>query len=212
MTETIIYLLILLFSVVLHEMAHGYMALYRGDTTAKYMGRLTLNPLKHMDPIGTVLLPLFTFFASGFIFGWAKPVPYNPYNLKNPRLDEVLIALAGPATNFFLAVVAALLYRVVGNFGVELSALSFLGEQGVQTLVALLYGTTLLNVGLTLFNLIPIPPLDGSKLLFALIPEDKQHIRGAIEQYSLILFVFFILFLSSVISIPTFYITHVLLG
>ena len=101
--DIIFIIFILLYSIILHEISHGYVAYQLGDPTAKYEGRLTLNPISHIDPIGTILLPTLTFFTAGFVFGWAKPVPYNPYNLKNPEKDSIYIALAGPLTNILLA-------------------------------------------------------------------------------------------------------------
>lgn len=148
---------VLVFSVVLHEAAHGYMANYLGDPTARLLGRLTLNPLKHIDPMGSVFLPLILkLTGSPILIGYAKPVPYNPYNLRG-RFGEALVAFAGPGTNILLALVFGLAIRFFG------SALS-------PALVTAFAVIVFLNMLLALFNLIPIPPLDGSKILSELLP------------------------------------------
>jgi Zn-dependent protease len=164
-------ILILIYSIILHEISHGFVAYRLGDPTAKYEGRLTLNPVSHIDPVGTVLLPLITFLSSGFIFGWAKPVPYNPYNLKDPVKGSIYIALAGPLTNIILALIFAFLYK---NFGSDV----FLDSLRI-------------NLILAFFNLLPIPPLDGSKLLLTKIPlEFYQYL----ELYGFVLLILFIYF------------------
>lgn len=174
-------LIILLFSVVVHEVSHGLAALKLGDDTAEKMGRLTLNPIKHLDPIGSVFLPLMlVLLHSGFIFGWAKPVPYNPLNLKMPRRDSALLALAGPAANFSLALVFGLLMRIGAHFALWLPFVSFLGII-VQV-----------NLILGIFNLLPIPPLDGSKILFYFLPSPK--LERFLYQYSFIILLVFIMF------------------
>ncbi len=168
--ELILIFLILLYSIILHEISHGYVAYKLGDPTAKYEGRLTLNPISHIDFIGTILLPAITFLTSGFIFGWAKPVPYNPFNLKNPSRDSVLIALAGPLTNILLMTIFLFFYKIFPN-------------------EVFLFGIRI-NLILALFNLLPIPPLDGSKILLFKIPIENYLF---LEMYG-ILFIF--LFLS----------------
>lgn len=166
-------------SVVMHEVSHGYAARFYGDQTAEYEGRLTLNPLKHLDPIGSVLVPLLMFFAGGPIFGWAKPVPYNPANLKEGRWPEAFVALAGPLTNMGIAVLFSILLKLPG-----------LSQPFVNLTLVAVY----INVLLALFNLIPIPPLDGSRLLFALFPEKIYRFRGFFDRYGLILVILFVLF------------------
>lgn len=148
---------LIIFSIILHEIAHGYVAYWLGDPTAKYAGRMTLNPLPHIDPVGSVLIPGIGFMLGGFILGWAKPVPVNPYNLKFGKWGEGLVGFAGPATNMIIAFVALLLIRFAGGA---------MSETGNEILIAVAYS----NVGLALLNMLPIPPLDGSKVLAAFLP------------------------------------------
>ncbi len=157
--ETIIIIVVLILSIVLHEVAHGYAANWLGDPTARLAGRLTLNPVSHIDPLGSVIVPAMLYLSSsGFMFGWAKPVPYNPYNLSNQRWGEAIVAFAGPATNFILAIIFALLIRSAGMLGLSASFLELAGY------------IVFINVLLGCFNLIPFPPLDGSKVLEAFLP------------------------------------------
>jgi len=187
--EYIFLIVILLFSVIIHEVAHGAAANHFGDPTAKYAGRLTLNPLKHLDPVGSVLLPLLLIIAgSPFLIGWAKPVPVNPYNLHNPKKDMAKIAAAGPAINFSVAIIFGLLiqfFSVPEKFLIIFSIIIFL------------------NILLGVFNLLPVPPLDGSKILFAFLPPELEYIQVWMEQFSLFLF-FGFLFLIILGIIPIF--------
>lgn len=183
---TIIPIAILILSVIIHEVSHGFMADYLGDPTARLQGRLTLNPLKHIDPIGSIVVPLLTSLA-GFTFGWAKPVPYNPYNLKNKRSGEFLIALAGPASNLAVALVFGLIIRFT--------------QQGIMTpFIQICASIVVINTVLAVFNLIPIPPLDGSKLVFALLPNQYGRTRALLETYSPILILVAVFFLWQLIS------------
>jgi Zn-dependent protease len=152
----IFYFGILIFSIILHEVAHGYAADKLGDPTARYAGRLTLNPMPHIDMLGSIIVPLISVLApGGFLFGWAKPVPYNPYNLmRAPRWGEFIVAAAGPGTNFALALFFAALTRSIGD----------------PTFATICFIGVLVNLWLGVLNLIPIPPLDGSKVLSALLP------------------------------------------
>ncbi len=172
---------ILIMSVVVHEVSHGYAANILGDPTAKYAGRLTLNPLKHLDFFGSFLVPMITYLAGGFIFGWAKPVPYNPYNLKNKKWGPAIVGLAGPASNFLVAAVFGLLIR----YG---TVYAFLPAPFVQISVMIVF----INIILGVFNLIPIHPLDGSKLLFALMPYKWRHVQEFIERWGFFILIFFI--------------------
>jgi len=151
-------IVIVILSIIFHEVAHGYAADLLGDPTARYAGRLTLNPIPHIDPVGSVLLPgILALTSSPFLIGWAKPVPYNQYNLRNQRWGEALVAFAGPLTNIALALIAGLLLRF---FAVSMSPLM----AGVLVMAG--YS----NLFLAILNLVPIPPLDGSKILVALLP------------------------------------------
>jgi Zn-dependent protease len=185
---------VLIMSVVVHEVSHGYAASFLGDQTARLSGRLTLNPLKHLDPIGSVIFPLISYLIGGFIFGWAKPVLYNPYNLRNQRWGELIVSIAGPISNLILALI----------FG---SMLRFAGTEGLLSpdLTTILAVIVQINIVLAVFNLVPIPPLDGSKVLLSLLPfHSSQKVRNFMETYGMILVIFFILFiwrfLSPVIS------------
>lgn len=171
-------------SVMVHEVSHGYMAYYFGDPTAKIAGRLTLNPFKHLDFIGSFIVPAIAYLLSGFIFGWAKPVPYNPYNLRNAKVAEPMVALAGPVSNFLVAIVFGLLIRFSGELGIMSE--TFLRAAGLIVLINILLGV---------FNLIPIPPLDGSKVLFGILSYKLMYIRNFLEKNYLWLIFFFIFFL-----------------
>ena len=180
--------IILIISVVIHEVSHGYMALYLGDTTAQYAGRLTLNPLKHLDPVGSVIVPIITGLL-GVSFGWAKPVPFNPNNLRDRRWGEALVAAAGPLSNMVLALVFAFVARQAGFFETLVSA-SF--AQSVFAISALI---VIINITLVIFNLVPIAPLDGSKIFFAFIPQRFYEVREFLERHQLIMVVIFVFFL-----------------
>jgi len=184
-------IVILIMSIVIHEVSHGYAALALGDPTAKYQGRLTLNPISHLDPIGSFLIPLIGYFAGGFIIGWAKPVPFNPYNLRNQKWGEAIVAMAGPLSNISLAVIFGLLIRLASGYGLMNQA--FLSLAGFVVMI---------NITLAIFNLVPIPPLDGSKILFAILPYKWQSIRESFEKFGLILVFIFIFFLWQLMS-PT---------
>ncbi len=185
---------ILLFSVVIHEVAHGYTALMLGDHTAEHEGRLTLNPIPHIDPFGSIILPAIGFMFGGIIFGWARPVPYNPYNLRNQKWGPAIVGSAGPAANMSLALVFGLLLRFFPDFAGLLPV-------GFALNFAMIAGTiTLTNLGLACFNLIPIPPLDGSKVLVALLPYRWRWVENMLEQYGIILLIMFIFFFSGLLS------------
>jgi Zn-dependent protease len=170
-------LIILFFSVMLHEIAHGYTAYRFGDPTARLAGRLTLNPLKHIDPLGTIVVPLLLYVSGArFLLGWAKPVPINEYNFHNPKTQTALCAASGPLTNFTLAALCSFLLR---NFGLPV----FFQELLAQTII--------INVALACFNLIPFPPLDGSRIFAAFLPGQLQQQYYKIEPYgTALLFVF----------------------
>lgn len=188
--QFIFQIVILIFSVVVHEVSHGYTALMLGDRTAQYAGRLTLNPLKHLDPFGSVILPTLFYFLGGFIFGWAKPVPYNPYNLRNQKFGPALVGAAGPLANIFLALVFGTLLRFSSNFANEISGTFLFNFITIASTI------TLLNLVLAFFNLVPIPPLDGSKVLFAVLPYRWRNLEIFFEQYGFFLLLIFIFFFS----------------
>jgi len=198
--EFVFVVIILIMSVVIHEVSHGYAALALGDPTAKYQGRLTLNPISHLDPIGSFLVPLLGYFAGGFIIGWAKPVPFNPYNLRNQKWGEAIVAVAGPLANIALAVIFGLIIRFAGPTFMSSAFLSLAAY------------VVIINITLAIFNLMPIPPLDGSKVLFAFLPYRWQSIRGYFERYGLIVLLFFVFFLWQVMSPVINYLFALLIG
>lgn len=177
----IVSIIILIMSVVVHELSHGYTAELLGDPTPRLQGRLTLNPLKHLELFGSFIVPLITSMA-GFTFGWAKPIEWNPYNVKNKRWGELIIAIAGPLSNLFIAIVFGFVIRLFWN---SLSA-SFI--QISSYVIAI-------NIVLAIFNLIPLPPLDGSKVLFSILPPKMIRIREILERYSIFFFLIVIFFL-----------------
>ena len=181
--SALLIVVIVILSVVVHEVAHGYAALWLGDSTAQYSGRLSLNPLKHMDLMGSFIIPLLLSF-SGVIFGWAKPVPYNPYNLKNRRWGELLVAIAGPVSNFILAIIFAMFIRLTAVDVAGITSLTYVALLIVQV-----------NLVLAIFNLIPIPPLDGSKILFSIMPNQYGKIRMTLERFGFIFILVFVFFL-----------------
>jgi Zn-dependent protease len=184
-------IIILIFSVIIHEVCHGLMALSFGDKTAEYEGRLTLNPIKHIDYIGSIFLPLFLFIiGSPFMIGWAKPVPYNPYNLRNRKIAEPLVAFAGPLSNITIALIFGLLIRTL------------LPANLISAQLAMIFGyVALINISLAIFNLIPIPPLDGSKILFSFLPIRSRFIFSDIAaRYGFIAIIALMFYLPNIIS------------
>ncbi len=186
--EYIFLIIILIFSVVIHEVSHGAMAYYLGDPTAKYAGRLTLNPLKHLDPVGSVILPIFLIAMArltggGIIFGWAKPVPINPYNFRDQKYGELKVSLAGPGANLTIAVFFGLLLRFL--------PLSF----SFSGLVLMFSYIVYINLLLAIFNLLPIPPLDGSHILFTFLPPSMLKTKIFLQQFGFIILLFIIFFL-----------------
>ncbi|OGK21062.1 hypothetical protein A2866_01890 [Candidatus Roizmanbacteria bacterium RIFCSPHIGHO2_01_FULL_39_8] len=173
-----IFIFILIYSIILHEVAHGLVADYLGDPTARLMKRLTLNPFPHIDPIGSILLPLLLIVTgSNFLFGWAKPVPFDPFNLKNPRRDSALISLAGPATNLFIALVGSILMRLL--IFIELPVLSTIGMLILPVVI-------IINISLAVFNLLPIAPLDGFKIVGGILSEHRAKEWYELERYGFI--------------------------
>lgn len=178
-------LAIFVISVMAHEVAHGYVAYLCGDPTAKLAGRLTFNPLAHIDPIRTVILPLVIWYSTGFIFGGAKPVPVNPLNFRNPKRDGILVSLAGVATNLLIAVVLAVLVRTL--LVAQVFATTSVGTQALE------YGV-MINLLLAFFNLLPVPPLDGSHVLAALLPPRAAAAYQSLRETGFILLMILIMF------------------
>lgn len=161
--EQIIIIIALILSIVIHEMAHGYAANALGDPTARLQGRLSGNPFVHIDPLGSVIIPALLFFGNaGILFGWAKPVPYNPYNLSNQKWGEAMVAAAGPAVNILLAVIFSVIIRSADMFNLSSSFVEFS------------WYIVYINILLAMFNMLPIPPLDGSKILLSILPLSLQ--------------------------------------
>jgi Zn-dependent protease len=188
--EQIVIIVALIISIILHEMAHGYAANALGDPTARLQGRLSGNPLVHIDLLGSIIIPAFLFLTNaGILFGWAKPVPYNPYNLKNQRWGEALVAAAGPATNLILALIFSVILRSADALGLSTAF------QQVSWYVVYI------NILLALFNMLPIPPLDGSKILTAILPYGLQQqyraLTAWVERYGLFaMFAFIFIFIT----------------
>ena len=193
-----------IFAITMHEVAHGWVANKFGDPTAKLYGRLTLNPLAHIDPFGTIILPLLTYIFAGFVIGSAKPVPVNFNNLRNPKRDMIWVGAAGPGINLVMAL----------GCGILLQALIILTINGLSRyrLISIILQPVMLmliegikwNVVLAIFNLIPIPPLDGSRILFGLLPHSQAEALGRLEPYGLLI-IAFVVFLN-----PLGFMSHVI--
>lgn len=186
----------LIFAITLHEVAHGFVASLLGDKTAKLSGRLTINPVKHIDPIGTILIPFVMLLVSNFIFGWAKPVPVDPRNLRNPRRDMALVALAGPVSNLLMA----LFWGLIARLGI-LADQSGSSWSGVPLVYMGGAGITI-NVVLAVLNFIPLPPLDGGKILEAVLPRRAAYSVSLVEPYGFYILILLMMtgILSSIMS------------
>ncbi len=173
-----------LFAITLHEAAHGYVARHFGDMTAYQQGRISLNPLRHIDPVGTVLFPLLTLWLGGILFGWARPVPVNFGALRRPKQDMLWVALAGPATNFFMALGWAFLYKMAWLFPESYFAEPLMGmaEWGIR-----------INVILMVLNLLPLPPLDGGRVAVSLLPHRQAFQLARIEPYGMFILIFLVI-------------------
>ncbi|TSC84993.1 MAG: transmembrane protein [Parcubacteria group bacterium Gr01-1014_13] len=184
--DFIFYFLVIVPSAIIHEYAHGLAADMLGDPTARLAGRLTINPIPHIDLWGTILMPITLSVLTGgkFLFAYAKPVPYNPYNLRNQKWGPAVVAIAGPATNLLLAIAFAVLIR-------------FLPASNFTSILSIIVYA---NVMLMIFNLVPIPPLDGSKVLYAILPDSAVGVRNFLDKYGFVLLLFFIFFLFELIS------------
>lgn len=192
---TLIGFLIFIYSIILHEIAHGWVAERLGDPTAKISGRLNLDPRPHIDPLWSVIFPLMLIFSgSPIVFGSAKPVPIDPYNLRNPRKDFGLVGLAGPATNLLLAIV----FSILAKLFLVLSPTGYLSP--VNQILA---NAVFLNIALAIFNLIPLPPLDGSRVLAAILPDKYARELESLERFGFLIIALFLLFPTSFFSLPT---------
>lgn len=175
-----IWALPVLFAITVHEVAHGWVANHYGDPTARMMGRLTLNPIKHIDPVGTILVPGLMLFMGGVVFGWAKPVPVNHENLKDPRKHMMLVAVAGPGANLAMA----LLWVFVIWLGISITSVNQSVAIGVM---AMGQAGIIINIVLMVLNMVPIPPLDGSRVVSGLLPPKLEWRYNQIEPYGLII-------------------------
>ncbi len=189
--DLMIYMVVLIFAISAHEAAHAWMSSYFGDDTARLLGRVTLNPVAHTDPIGTLLIPIFNFIASSagsplFLIGWGKPTPVNPLKWRNKDTANVMVSLAGIIVNILIAVCALVLYKVLFQFT------GLVDEGGLletirQPVGIFILQTLFMNASLAVFNLLPFPPLDGSKVLETFLPASMQPILAALEQYGFII-------------------------
>lgn len=181
------------FAITLHEAAHGWVAYKFGDPTAKYQGRLTLNPLAHIDPFGTIILPLLSFIFAGFVIGAAKPVPVNFHNLRNPKRDMIWVAAAGPGINLLMALGCGILFQALLLFAAKgLMSRSNLLSIILLPIILMLKEGIKWNVVLAIFNLIPIPPLDGSRILVGLLPQRQAETLSRLEPYGLLIITFLV--------------------
>jgi len=199
MLITLFTILVLLFSVALHEAAHGFVAYKLGDPTPKYADRITLNPINHLDIMGSFIVPAFFLLVTkgqGPVFGWAKPVPINPNNFRDQRKGEMLVALAGPLSNISLALLAGGLARLVSS----------------PAFFSALASACLINLGLAFFNLIPLPPLDGSHIILNIFPHKRWDIETFFRKYGLILFALFLFFGMDLVSPIIFKVFFLIIG
>ena len=180
--KVIIWGIPVIFAITVHEVAHGWVALKFGDRTAQMMGRLTLNPIKHIDPLGTIIIPGILLMTGGFIFGWAKPVPVTYQNLRKPKLDMAWVALAGPASNFIMAV----LWAVIAKIGLIMYSS---GVSMAEPMIYMAVAGIMINTMLMTLNLLPLPPLDGGRILVSLLPGPLAWQVGRIEPYGFFILV-----------------------
>lgn len=174
--KIILWVIPLIFAITVHETAHGWIASKCGDPTAKLLGRLTLNPIKHIDPVGTIIVPAILFFLGGFVFGWAKPVPITWRNLKNPRRDMALVAAAGPMANLAMALFWVAIAKL--GMGFHSTPFAYMGQIGIS-----------INLVLMLLNLVPIPPLDGSRIVASLLSPKMAYRFNKLEVYGFLILV-----------------------
>lgn len=179
----IIQFAVVLFAISVHESAHGWMANKFGDPTAKLQGRITLNPIAHIDLIGTIIFPIFLAIIGAPVFGWAKPVMVNPYNLKNPRKDGMFISAAGPVSNIISGFVGIVLFLILRSFGI----VNLYTGGSIEVLSYILYYFIVINIFLAIFNLIPVPPLDGSGIIEGLLHNEALEMYLKIKPYGFLI-------------------------
>ena len=180
----VVWALPVLFAITVHEVSHGWVAKQLGDPTAMMLGRLTLNPIKHIDPIGTVILPLFMMWAGGVVFGWAKPVPVTWENLRHPKRDMALVAIAGPVSNLLMAILWAIILKICLLFGANPDSYWL-----IQPLIFMSGAGIYINAILMVLNLFPLPPLDGGRVMTGLLPGPMAYKFSRIEPYGLIVLI-----------------------
>lgn len=175
--KIVIYALPVIFAITVHEAAHGYAARYFGDMTAHFQGRISLNPIRHIDPIGTILVPALTMMAGGILFGWAKPVPVDFSRLRHPKRDMLWVAAAGPVSNLIMALMWAAVYKFAGGLPANIGVpLFYMAQAGIM-----------INVVLMVLNLLPLPPLDGGRIAVSLLPNHLSYRFARVEQYGFII-------------------------
>lgn len=194
----------ILIAIILHEVSHGFVANKLGDPTAKMMGRLTLNPVAHIDLFGTILMPLFLLVSTGgqFVFGYAKPVPINPYNFRNPKRDMAISAAGGPLMNMFVALVSVIIlkYLIIPASG---SASEEVMVKIIKPMGMMLNASIQINIVLAAFNLIPIPPLDGGRVLMGFLSDSQAHLLGKVEPFGMIIVLLLVMSgMASVVMTP----------
>ena len=196
LTTLSIWAIPVLFAITLHEVAHGWAARALGDNTAAALGRLSLNPIRHVDPVGTIVVPAVLLFLGGFLFGWAKPVPVNMNNLHKPRQHMAWVAAAGPAANLVMALGWAILLKTALTFGADSPVWTFLGLMSVAGII--------INLVLMILNLLPLPPLDGGRVLAGLVPANGARLLDRIEPYGLVILIVLLAMgiLGQVIAVP----------
>ncbi|GMR12037.1 MAG: site-2 protease family protein [Gemmatimonadota bacterium] len=195
-SDFLILLPVLLFSVVVHEVAHAWVALREGDDTAQNLGRITLNPVSHLDVVGSVVVPLLLYYTTGVVFGWAKPVPIDPRKFRTPRASDIKVSLAGIASNILLAVGFTVLYVALGKLQVVLD-----GSVVVGVVLRMCFFGVFINLLLALFNLLPIPPLDGSHVMFHMLPEGMRLRYRKLGGYGILVLVGIMILAPSLFSV-----------